>query len=35
MQGHAPLHSGEWAMATLQACLAMLESSRQGKEILL
>ena len=35
MQGHTPLHSGEWAMATLQACLAMLESSRQGKEILL
>jgi phthalate 4,5-cis-dihydrodiol dehydrogenase len=35
LQGKAPLHSGEWAMATLQACLAMLESSRQGKEVLL
>jgi phthalate 4,5-cis-dihydrodiol dehydrogenase len=35
MQGRAPLHSGEWAMATLQACLAMLDSSRQGKEIFL
>jgi phthalate 4,5-cis-dihydrodiol dehydrogenase len=35
LQGNAPLHSGEWAMATLQACLAMLESSRQGKEIFL
>jgi phthalate 4,5-cis-dihydrodiol dehydrogenase len=28
-----PLHSGESAMATLQVCLAILESSRQGKEI--
>jgi phthalate 4,5-cis-dihydrodiol dehydrogenase len=35
LQGKAPLHSGQWAMATLQACLAMLESSRQGKEIFL
>ena len=35
LQGRPPLHSGEWAMATLQACLAMLDSSRQGKEILL
>lgn len=35
VQGHPPLHSGEWAMATLQACLAMLESSRQGKEVFL
>jgi phthalate 4,5-cis-dihydrodiol dehydrogenase len=35
MQGRPPLHSGEWAMATLQACLAMLDSSRQGKEIFL
>jgi phthalate 4,5-cis-dihydrodiol dehydrogenase len=35
VQGRPPLHSGEWAMATLQACLAMLDSSRQGREILL
>lgn len=35
MQGVPPLHDGAWAMATLQACLAMLESSRQGKEIFL
>lgn len=35
VEGRAPLHSGESAMATLQVCLAMLESSRQGKEILL
>ena len=33
VEGRAPLHSGESAMATLQVCLAMLESSRQGKEI--
>jgi phthalate 4,5-cis-dihydrodiol dehydrogenase len=35
MQGRPPLHDGAWAMATLQACLAMLESSRQGKEVFL
>jgi phthalate 4,5-cis-dihydrodiol dehydrogenase len=35
MQGKPPLHSGDWAMATLQACLAMLESSRQGMEVFL
>jgi phthalate 4,5-cis-dihydrodiol dehydrogenase len=35
LQGRPPLHSGEWAMATLQACLAMLDSSRLGKEIFL
>jgi phthalate 4,5-cis-dihydrodiol dehydrogenase len=30
---HPPLHSGEWALATLEVCLAMLESGRSGKEI--
>ena len=35
LQGKAPLHGGESAMATLQVCLAMLDSSRQGREILL
>ena len=35
MQGKPPLHDGEWAMATLQVCLAMLESARQGKEVAL
>jgi phthalate 4,5-cis-dihydrodiol dehydrogenase len=35
VEGRAPVHSGESAMATLQVCLAMLESSRQGKEIVL
>jgi phthalate 4,5-cis-dihydrodiol dehydrogenase len=35
VDGREPLHSGESAMATLQVCLAILESSRQGKEIVL
>jgi phthalate 4,5-cis-dihydrodiol dehydrogenase len=28
-----PLHSGEWALATLEVCLAMLESGRTGNEM--
>ena len=28
-------HSGEWAMATLEVCLAILESSRTGHEVTL
>jgi len=35
VEGRAPFHSGEWAMATLQVCLAILESAREGKEITL
>ena len=35
VEGSAPLHDGEWGMATLQVCLAILESARDGKEILL
>jgi phthalate 4,5-cis-dihydrodiol dehydrogenase len=35
VEGRAPLHDGAWAMATLQVCLAMLDSARQQKEILL
>jgi phthalate 4,5-cis-dihydrodiol dehydrogenase len=31
--GRAPMHGGEWAMATLEACLAILESARLGKEL--
>jgi phthalate 4,5-cis-dihydrodiol dehydrogenase len=31
----APLHSGEWAMATLEVCLAILESQREQKEIVM
>jgi phthalate 4,5-cis-dihydrodiol dehydrogenase len=33
VEGRAPLHSGEWAMATMQVCLASLDSSRQGREV--
>ncbi|HEU4353244.1 MAG TPA: Gfo/Idh/MocA family oxidoreductase [Burkholderiales bacterium] len=33
--GQAPLHDGAWAMATLQVCLALLDSARSGKEVLL
>ena len=29
----APKHSGEWAMATLEVCLAMLQSNREKREI--
>jgi len=35
VEGRAPVHSGESALATLQVCLAILESSRLGKEIVL
>ena len=31
----APVHTGDWARATLEACLAMLESSRRGAEVAL
>ena len=30
-----PLHGGEWSLATMEICLAMLESARTGKEIAL
>ncbi len=33
--GHEPLHSGEWGLATLEACLAILQSARTGSEITL
>jgi phthalate 4,5-cis-dihydrodiol dehydrogenase len=35
VDGRPPLHSGEWAMATLEVCLGMLRSAKQRKEILL
>lgn len=31
--GVAPLHSGEWGMATLEICLAVLESAVTGREV--
>jgi phthalate 4,5-cis-dihydrodiol dehydrogenase len=31
----AAIHTGAWAMATLEVCLGILESARSGKELLL
>lgn len=31
--GIEPIHSGRWAKSTLEICLAMLESSRQNRDI--
>jgi phthalate 4,5-cis-dihydrodiol dehydrogenase len=30
-----PLHNGAWAMATLEVCLAMLQSARTGADSVL
>jgi len=35
VDGRAPLHDGRWAMATLEVCLAMLRSAREGREVAL
>jgi phthalate 4,5-cis-dihydrodiol dehydrogenase len=35
VEGRPPLHGGDWAIGTLEVCLAMLRSARQRKEILL
>ena len=35
VDGRPPLHDGAWATATLEVCLAMLTSARDGKEIAL
>jgi len=32
-KGSAPLHDGPWARATLQTCLAVLESARIGRDV--
>jgi phthalate 4,5-cis-dihydrodiol dehydrogenase len=31
--GRRPLHDGEWSRATLEVCLAILESSRRQSEM--
>jgi phthalate 4,5-cis-dihydrodiol dehydrogenase len=31
--GAPPLHSGEWGLATLEICLAILESAKTGREV--
>ena len=33
ISGTAPLHSGEWGLATLEICLAILESAKTGREV--
>ncbi|WP_372622214.1 Gfo/Idh/MocA family protein [Falsiroseomonas sp.] len=35
LDGIPPLHSGAWGMATLEACLALLHSAREGGEVVL
>ncbi len=35
VHGRAPLHSGAWAMATLEVCLAILQSAREGRDVVL
>ena len=35
VNGTPPLHDGAWAMATLEVCLAMLRSAREGRDIAL
>ncbi|MGH8670267.1 MAG: Gfo/Idh/MocA family oxidoreductase [Burkholderiales bacterium] len=35
VNGRAPPHGGEWAMATLEVCLAILRSARERKDIAL
>ena len=33
--GEPPLHDGAWGMATLEVCLAILRSSREGRDMTL
>ena len=35
VKGVEPIHNGEWSLATMEACLAILQSSREGREITL
>jgi phthalate 4,5-cis-dihydrodiol dehydrogenase len=35
VHGEAPLHDGSWAMATLEVVLAILQSSHEGRDIVL
>jgi phthalate 4,5-cis-dihydrodiol dehydrogenase len=35
VNGRAPLHDGEWATATLEVCLALLTSAREGRDVTL
>ena len=33
VNGRAPLHDAAWGLATIEACLAILESARSGREV--
>jgi phthalate 4,5-cis-dihydrodiol dehydrogenase len=33
VNSHAPLHDGAWATATLEVCLALLTSAREGRDV--
>ena len=35
LHGRSPLHSGHWGLATMEVCLAILQSAREQKEIAL
>jgi phthalate 4,5-cis-dihydrodiol dehydrogenase len=35
IHGKPPVHGGEWGLATMEACFAMLASAREGREIAL
>ncbi len=35
VHGRDPIHSGEWALATLEVCLAILRSAQSGRELAL
>lgn len=35
VDGRPPLHSGEWSLATLEVCLAILRSAAEGREVTL
>jgi len=35
VDGKPPVHDGRWAMATLEVCLAMLQSAREGRDVVL
>lgn len=35
IEGRPPLHDGAWAMATLEVCLAILRSAREGGDVAL
>ena len=33
VEGRVPVHSGEWGLATLEVCLALLRSAEDGREV--